>query len=197
MKKLLFIVFLLFVTITNAQNTDAKPVTYISFAPCITNEVGPIETKLSPTIEVGRQFQDIFTLGIAVGKTNCKSSVLSYGTDENGNTVATSISPSSYYVELRPNLNVFQVGKFTNTITPGIGYVFGPGKSIMLESTMGIEYEYTEKVHFNIFFGNYYYSSLSSDPNNLYTHYSPTFFGFSVVKFFRKTNNKALVKIKE
>jgi hypothetical protein len=193
MKKLLFIVFLLFVTITNAQNTDAKPVTYISFAPCITNEVGPIETKFSPTIEVGRQFQDIFTLGFAVGKTNLKPSRV-YGVTSQNDTI---VSPSSYYVELRPNLNVFQVGKFTNTITPGIGYVFGPGKSIMLESTMGIEYEYTEKIHFNIFFGSYYYSSLSSDPNNNITHYSPTFFGFSVVKFFRKTNNKALVKIKE
>ena len=195
MRKLLIVVILLFTNIINAQNLEAVPVTYVSFAPCITNEVGTLGTKFSPTIEVGRQFQDIFTLGIAVGKTNCRSSVLSYGTDENGNTVPTSISPSSYYVELRPNLNVFQVGKFTNTITPGIGYVFGPGQSIMLESTMGIEYEYTEKIHFNIFFGNYYYSSFSTDPNNIYTHYSPTFFGFSAVKFFKKTKNKGLIKI--
>ena len=193
MKKLFLLVFLFVISFTNAQDLTAKPVTYVSFAPCFTNEVGTIGTKFSPTIEIGRQFQDIFTVGLAVGKTNYKTAY-TYGTDTNGNTIVTSISPSSYYLELRPNLNVYQIGKFTNTVTPGIGYVFGPGQALMIETTVGIEYEHTEKLHFNIFFGNYYYSSLSADQNNNLTHFSPMFWGFSIVKFFRKTKTSSLLK---
>ena len=186
MKKLFLLAFLFVISFTNAQDLTAKPVTYVSFAPCFTNEVGTIGTKFSPTIEIGRQFQDIFTIGLAVGKTNCKTTY-TYGTDN------ILISPSSYYVELRPNLNVYQIGKFTNTVTPGIGYVFDPGQSLMIETTVGIEYEYTKKLHFNIFFGNYYYSSLSANQYNNLTHFSPIFWGFSIVKFFRKTNTSALI----
>lgn len=188
MRKLL-ILYLLVNFSANAQNLKSESVTYISFAPCVTNEIGTIGTKFSPTFEIGRQFHNIFTIGLSVGKTSCVPSRV-YGTTLTGNVIE---SPSSYYLELRPNLNVYQIGKFTNTITPGIGYVFGPGPALMLETTMGIEYEYTEKLHFNIFFGNYYYSSLSPDPNNNLVHFSPTFWGFSIVKFFRKTKTSALI----
>jgi len=187
MKKLIILLFLITAAV-DAQNLEAKSVTYVTFSPCFTNEVGTIGTKFSPTFEIGRQFQDIFTVGLALGKTNCKTAY-TYGSDGS----VSSISPSSYYLELRPNLNVYQIGRFTNTVTPGIGYVFGPGEALMIETTVGIEYEYTEKLHFNIFFGNYYYSSLSDDPNNNLTHFSPIFWGFSIVKFFRKTKTSALI----
>ena len=138
-----------------------------------------MKTKLSPTIEFGKQFQDVFTLGLAIGKTNCSSNKF---TDD-------------LYLEFRPNLNVFQIGRFTNTISPGIGYVSGPIKSIMLEWTSGVEYALNDKVHINVFFGNYYYSSFSSDINAP-SHFSPYFWGFSVVKFFKPTKLKSLIIIR-
>ena len=77
MKNLLIIMFLLFISIVTAQNTDAPTITYVSFAPCITNEPGNFGTKFSPTIEVGREFEDVFTLGMAVGKTNMNRQISS------------------------------------------------------------------------------------------------------------------------
>ena len=169
------ILLLIFTLNTKSQNLDAPAQNYLSIAPCITNEPGSFGTKLSPTIEFGRQFQDIFTLGLALGKTNFASKNLA----------------DDIYLELRPNLNVFQVGKFTNTISPGIGYVFGPTTSLLLEWTTGVEYALSNKTHINVFFGNYYYSNFSSDPNAP-AHFSPVFWGFSVVRFFKPTGLKSI-----
>jgi len=165
----------MFVGLNIKSQTDTSQ-TYIAFEPCFTNEIGPFKTKFSPTIEVGRQFNDVFTTGIALGKTNCVNHTM-----------------DDIYLEFRPNLNVFQVGKFTNTLTTGAGYVFGPNTSLMLELTTGIEIMYSSEIHFNVFFGNYYYSGFNTNGTE---HYSPTFFGFSIFKFFKPTKSKGLLKLK-
>jgi len=192
MKKLI-ILMLLTTSFITAQNVNAPSVNYISFSPCITNEVGNFATKLSPTIEFGRQFQDMFTLGLAIGKTNLNRQILHSHTDSNYPQVDATANKFSddIYIEVRPNLNVFQVGNFVNTFTTGIGYVFGPTPSLMLEFTSGIEYSYADTIHFNIFYGNYYYSSFDSSPDAPY-HFNPTFVGFSVVKFFKPVKSKGI-----
>ena len=195
MRKILLIILLLTSLISYGQNDSSQ--TYITFSPCFTNEIGSIKTKFSPTIEIGKQFDDVLTTGFAIGKTNCANHTL-----------------DDIYLEFRPNLNVFQVGRFTNTLTTGIGYVFNPNTSLMLEITTGIEFAYSDRLHFNVFFGNYYYSGFTNNPNNgSYTlatngntgtasptptteHYSPTFFGFSVMWFFKPTKIKGLLKVK-
>lgn len=187
MKKLI-ILLLLVTSSISAQNLNAPTVTYISFSPCITNEIGSFATKFSPTIEIGRQFQDMFTLGLAIGKTNFSRSILHSQSDSDD--VANKIG-DDIYLELRPNLNVFQVGKFVNTFTTGIGYVFGPTPSLMLEFTSGVEYSYSDTIHVNIFYGNYYYSSFDPSPDAPY-HFSPTFVGFSIVKFFKPVKVKGI-----
>ena len=90
------------------------------------------------------------------------------------------------YFELRPNLNVFQQGKFTNTLTLGIGYIFNAQQSMMTELTSGIEYAYNSKWHFNITFGQYYYSGKYITSNT-------TFFGFSLMYYFKNNIQKALI----
>ena len=151
-----------------AQDTTKKTAaqTYVSVAPNITNTIGNFSAKFSPIFEIGRQW-GVFSLGFDIGRTN--SSPVRRR-DKGGDT--------TLFMEFRPNLNIFQVGKFTNTFTPGIGYV--PGcKSLMLEFTSGIEYSYTETFHINMFFGQYYYSGLTSSR-------SVAFVGISFVKYFSK-----------
>src|SRR2546423_15388151 len=116
--------------------------TYIAFAPSLTNSAGTIAEKSNLSLEVGRQW-DVFSLGIDFGKT-------SLGRVKGRDTTA--------YLELRPNLNIFQQGKFTNTFTAGIGFIFNAKDNLMTELTSGIEYAYSDKLHFNIVFGQYFYS---------------------------------------
>ena len=144
---------------------------YISLAPAVTNDAGTLAGKSNLTFEVGRQW-DVFSLGLDIGKT-------SLGKVRGRDTTA--------YLELRPNLNVFQQGKFTNTFTAGIGYIFNAHQDLMTELTSGIEYAYNERWHFNVYFGQYYYSGKTESS-------SVTFFGVSTMLYFTPFNGKSLIK---
>src|SRR5947209_8129386 len=147
--------------------------TYISFAPSLTNTPGTIADKSNLAFELGRQW-DVFSLGIDIGKTTLAKV---RGRD------------TTAYLELRPNLNIFQQGKFTNTFTAGIGYIFNAKDNLMTELTSGIEYAYSEKLHFNIVFGQYFYSG-KEDATNV------TFFGVSIMLYFSKSEHSSLFKPK-
>ena len=90
------------------------------------------------------------------------------------------------FFEFRPNLNVFQQGKFTNTFTAGIGYILNAKENLLTELTSGIEYAYSPQIHFNVYFGQYYYSGRYSDSNS-------TFFGISCMYYFSPNNSKPLI----
>lgn len=164
MRQLFFFISLLFFTSSCISQT------YISLAPSLTNTAGTIPGKSNVAIEVGRQW-DVFSLGLDVGKTS----------------MGKMPRDTTAYVELRPNLNVFQQGKFTNTFTAGIGYIFNAQQSLMTELTSGIEYAYNDKLHINIFFGQYYYSG-KYDASNV------TFFGISGMWYFKATKTGSLIK---
>ena len=143
---------------------------YISLAPSLTNTAGTIAEKSNLALEIGKQW-DVFSLGLDAGETTLAK--------WNGKDTST-------YLELRPNLNIFQEGKFTNTFTAGIGYIFGAKESLLTEVTYGIEYAYTEKLHLNVFFGNYYYSGRISAS-------SVSFFGISGAFYFSDYKPSSLI----
>jgi hypothetical protein len=145
--------------------------TYVSLAPSLTNTAGTLADKSNIALEIGQQW-DVFSLGLDIGQTT--------------------LSPigktdTSTYLELRPNLNIFQEGKFTNTFTAGIGYVLGAKNSLLTEVTYGIEYSCTEQVHFNVFFGNYYYSGKTAAT-------TASFFGISAAYYFKPNKSDALIE---
>lgn len=144
--------------------------TYISLNPALTNDIGTIAEKANLSFEIGRQW-DVFSMGLDIGKTSLGNM---HGND------------TSTYLEFRPNLNIFQVGKFTNTFTAGIGYIFNSQQSLMTEVTSGIEYALNDKIHFNIYFGQYYYSGR-------YAASSITFFGLSGMFYFIPSHTKGVL----
>jgi hypothetical protein len=147
--------------------------TYISLAPSLTNTAGTIADKSNIAVELGQQW-DVFSMGLDIGKTT-----LSKVTKRD----------TTAYLELRPNLNIFQEGKFTNTFTAGIGYIFNAKESLLTEVTYGIEYSFTGQLHFNVFFGQYYYSGKQSASN-------VSFFGISAAFYFAPTTSGSLIKPK-
>lgn len=129
---------------------------YIMVSPSITNIEGNLASKTNLYVEIGKQW-DAFSFGIDLGKTSLHKD-------------------STLYVEFKPNLNVFQQGKFTNTFTTGIGYVFNADANYLFELSSGVEYTYSKKVHFNFNFGQYYYSGIKNK-------YDEIFFGTSIMIF--------------
>ncbi len=161
------LVFVILICMTVACSAQ----TYISLAPSLTNTAGTIAEKSNIAIELGRQW-DVFSLGLDVGKT-------SMGKVTGRDTTA--------YLELRPNLNVFQQGKFTNTFTAGIGVIFNAKENLMTELTSGIEYAQSDQLHINIFFGQYFYSGR-------YSASDVTFFGISGMWYFSAAHPASLLK---
>ena len=145
--------------------------TFVTVAPAVTNDAGTLAGKSNMALEAGRQW-DVFSAAVDLGKT-------SLGRMKGRDT--------SLYLELRPNLNVFQQGKFTNTFTAGLGYIFGAKENLMTELTSGIEYAYNEFWHFNMYFGQYYYSG-RTDASNV------TFFGVSAMFYFDPFSGKPLIR---
>ena len=143
---------------------------YVSFAPALTNDAGTIAQKANVGIEVGKQW-DVFSLGLVLGRTSLEHQLA---------------RDSTTYLEIHPNLNVFQQGKFTNTITAGIGYIFNAKQSMLTEFTSGIEYSVNPQFHINISFGQYYYSGQFASS-------SSTFWGLSGVFYFLPTNPKSMI----
>ena len=144
--------------------------TYISLAPSLSNNAGTLGEKANFAFEVGRQW-DVFSLGIDYGRTTLGKI---RGKD------------TANYLELRPNLNIFQQGKFTNTFTAGIGYIFNSQQSLMTELTSGIEYAWTDKLHLNVYFGQYYYSGRTAASTE-------TFFGVSAMWYFAPSHAMPLI----
>ncbi len=155
--------------IIGAMRSHAQ--TYVSLNPSLSNQAGSFADKSNLAIEVGRQW-DVFSLGLVFGKNSLAKPV---GRD------------TTTYFEIRPNLNVFQQGKFTNTFTAGIGYIFNAKENLLTEVTSGIEYAFRPQIHFNIVFGQYYYSGRNSDSNS-------TFFGISCMYYFSPNTAKPLIK---
>jgi len=148
--------------------SDAQ--TYISLAPSISNQAGTFADKMNLGLEVGRQW-DVFSVGIVIAKNSLQKAV---GRD------------TTTFFELRPNLNVFQQGKFTNTFTAGIGYILNAQENLLTELTYGIEYAHSPQIHFNVYFGQYYYSGRYSDSNS-------SFFGLSCMYYFSPSKSKPLI----
>lgn len=133
-------------------------------APALTNTIGTLPDKANLALELGHQW-DAFSMGLDLGRTTL---------------APVGERDTSIYLELRPNLNVFQQGKFTNTLTTGIGCIFGANMNLVTELTSGIEYNFSPQLHFNSYFGQYYYSGSTAADNT-------TFFGVSVMYYFSKS----------
>jgi hypothetical protein len=144
--------------------------TYIEIYYSLTNTAGTFAGKSNLSAEIGKQW-DVFSLGFDIGKTTLDAI---HGRD------------TSVYLEVRPNLNIFQQGRFTNTLTVGAGYVFSAKNNFLSELTSGIEYTASDHVHINVNFGQFYYSGR-------YTASSVTFFGSSVSYYFLPYKNRSSI----
>ena len=129
--------------------------------PAFYTTAGNTAERITWDIEAGKQWS-VFSLGLDIGKTSMKHQ------DK---------IDTTWYSEVRSNLNVFQQEKFTNTITIGCGYVFNAHENVMFEASTGIEYDINPRNAVNIFFGSYYFSGMS-------TASQQSFFGLSFVRYF-------------
>ena len=144
---------------------------YASLMPGFYTGSGTVAQRSTFDVEFGKQW-DVFSLGLDIGKINLAPK-------------ATPID-TTWYTEIRPNLNVFQQGKFTNTLTIGLGYIFGAHENVLTEFTTGIQYTPNPTISYNVYFGTYYFSGVNSASNQ-------NFLGVSVMYFFKEAPKTGLL----
>jgi hypothetical protein len=169
--KIITIVLLVILSLKAMSQDSTKGLTYVEVYHSLTTTPGTFVDRSNFSVEVGRQF-DVFSIGLDLGMTTLSK----YKHDADHTSDGT-------YVEIRPNLNIFQQGRFTNTLTIGAGYIFGASESFLTEFTSGIEYSYSDRLHYNVQFGQFYYSGLNSAS-------STNFFGMAVSYYFKPYKRK-------
>lgn len=93
------------------------------------NSKGGIAKRFAPAIEFGRTY-GIFDIGIATGRLSSLNTT----------------RDSSIYAEVRPTINVFSKGRFSEGLCLGAGYVFGAKESLMTEICNSINFNISESV---------------------------------------------------
>ena len=94
MKKILLVIFSICIVFkTNAQ-------TYVALMPAFYTGAGTAAARSAFNVEVGKHW-DVFSVGLDIGKINLAKK---YGND------------TTWFAKVRPNLSVFQQGKFTSRL---------------------------------------------------------------------------------
>ena len=177
MKKIILILILLLPFISNSQYyISAMPSLYAGSNGNSNGFGGSLGQRSTFDMEFGYQWE-VFSVGLDFGKTTLSKN-LPYLDDGNGGKIYSTTPQGKYYTEIRPNLNIFQQGKWTNTMTIGLGYIYGANENVLMEYSSGIQYTPKEIWSYNLYFGTYYFSGR-------YSSSSSNFVGISVMYYIK------------
>lgn len=107
-----------------------------------TNTAGSFNQKVFPTLEFGKTY-GIFDIGLATGRLNLVKS--GSGID------------SLWYSEIRPTINVFSKGRFSESLTLGAGIVYNAKQNFITEVTNCINFSPDDYFTLAVCQGNYFY----------------------------------------
>ena len=138
------------------------------------NTKGGFAKRFAPAIEIGRTY-GIFDLGMASG----------YGHVKGGDT--------TFYVELRPTINVFSKGRFAEALCLGGGYVFGAKQALMTEICNSINFNISENVAIAVTQGYVFYDGTSDNRSAQYMGLAFTYNFLKPHSVNKQRKKKALV----
>jgi len=110
------------------------------------NTLGTVGKRFSPSVEFGRTY-GIFDIGLAAGRLNS----IRDGSD------------TTYFMEVRPTINIFSKGRFSEALCLGAGYVFNGQQNFMTEICNSINFNISEKVALAISQGYYFFDGTYSN----------------------------------
>lgn len=128
-----------------------------------TNTVGTFNKRASPSLEFGSTF-GIFDVGIAIGRLNLLK------------------NDSSYFFELRPTINVFSKGRFSEGLCLGVGYRANASQKFMTEICNSINFNFSNDWAVAVVQGYYYFDGVTSNS-------TAQFFGLNFTHNFLKKNS--------
>ena len=173
-KKIISAVF--FIIIFNncySQEREKEPhYYYLTIGTSVyTNTPGSFNEKVFILTEFGRTF-GIFDIGIAEGRLNLAKAM--NGIDSN------------WFAEVRPTINVFSKGRFSESFTLGAGYIFNRKENFLTEITNCINFAPNDKLSISVCQGNYFFDGRLSTSKAQFMALAVT---FNFIKKKSKTDN--------
>lgn len=120
--------------------------------------VGGFKQRFSPSFEIGRTY-GIFDIGLAAGKLN----YLKKSAD------------TTRFIELRPTINIFSKGRFSEALCFGAGYIFKAKQGLMTEICNSINFNITEIWTLSILQGYYFIEGTNDNRSTQYMGLNVTY----------------------
>ncbi len=120
--------------------------------------LGGFKERFSPSFEFGRTY-GIFDIGLAAGKLN----YLKKGAD------------TTRFIELRPTINIFSKGRFSEALCFGAGYIFKAKQGLMTEICNSINFNITEIWTLSILQGYYFIDGTNDNRSTQYMGLNVTY----------------------
>jgi len=108
---------------TSKENKEPRYFYFSANSNFFVNTKGGVARRFSPAVEFGRTY-GIFDIGLATGVFSASG----YAID------------TAHYLELRPTINVFSSGRFSEGLCLGAGYVFGAKQALVTEICNSINF---------------------------------------------------------
>ena len=137
-----------------------------------TNTAGTFNQKVFLSVEVGRTY-GIFDIGLATGRLNLVAS---------GNGI-----DSNWFSEVRPTINVFSKGRFSESLTLGAGFIFNAKQNFLTEITNCINFSPNDNLTIAVCQGNYFFDGSQSTSRAQFMGLAAT---FNLIKKNSKTDVK-------
>ena len=179
MRKHLFIILLIILSLSAFSQDSSKErekeahYNYITGSFFVyTNTAGSFNQKTFISAEFGRTY-GIFDIGLVIGRLNLVAS--GSGIDSN------------WFTEVRPTINVFSKGRFSESLTLGAGYIFNAKLNFLTEITNCINFSPNDKCTIAVCQGNYFFDGRLSTSR---AQYMGIAFTFNFIKKNSETDSK-------
>lgn len=143
---------------TSKENKEPRYFYVTGNANFFVNTKGGFARRFAPSMEFGRTY-GIFDIGLALGRLNSVSS----GSD------------TSKFIELRPTINVFSKGRFSEALCLGAGYVIKAKQGLMTEICNSINFNISETVAIAVVQGYCFFDGTNSSRNAQYMGFNLTY----------------------
>ncbi len=130
---------------TSKENKEPRYFYVTGSTNVLVNTIGGFAKRFSPSIEFGRTY-GIFDIGLATGRLNMNA-----GGD------------TSQFIEIRPTINIFSKGRFSEALCLGGGYIFSAQQGLLTEICNSINFNVSETIAIAVAQGYYFMDGTASN----------------------------------
>jgi len=143
---------------TSKENKEPRYFYITASTNIFVNTIGSFTKRFAPSVEFGRTY-GIFDIGLAAGRLNSTKSA----------------SDTSFFIEIRPTINIFSKGRFSEALCLGAGWVVNARDGLVTEICNSINFNVSENVAIAVVQGYYFFDGANDNRSTQYMGINVTY----------------------